>query len=128
MIVTKCHVTYEFQSTHPVRGATQRPDVPPEKRLISIHAPREGCDRMNACCTSTKLFQSTHPVRGATGWASPTNKRIWNFNPRTPGGVRQDASINALRLTISIHAPREGCDGGQRHQANIRRYFNPRTP
>ena len=35
-----------------------------------------------------------------------------DFNPRTPRGVRlldsRDAALNAI---ISIHAPREGCDG-----------------
>ena len=35
---------YVFQSTHPVRGAT-RPAAPILRAgLISIHAPREGCD------------------------------------------------------------------------------------
>ena len=52
---------------------------------ISIHAPREGCDCVIHPSLSYDLrFQSTHPVRGATaaGWepaAMPSN-----FNPRTP--------------------------------------------
>ena len=34
----------EFQSTHPVRGATAGPVRVDRVGQISIHAPREGCD------------------------------------------------------------------------------------
>ena len=100
-----------FQSTHPVRGATIPPhglgagdDIsihapregcdrlrPPARGglAISIHAPREGCDgRIDGETMGAFLFQSTHPVRGATGDG---------LEVRLLGG-------------ISIHAPREGCD------------------
>ena len=33
-----------FQSTHPVRGATTKPIIYTYQYVISIHAPREGCD------------------------------------------------------------------------------------
>ena len=36
--------TLEFQSTHPVRGATGGVVELLERNRISIHAPREGCD------------------------------------------------------------------------------------
>ena len=36
-----------FQSTHPVRGATCVPVGGTVLALVSIHAPREGCDRGN---------------------------------------------------------------------------------
>ena len=75
--------------------------------LISIHAPREGCDISLVLVRSAKLvFQSTHPVRGATH-------------------TRRD---DQHRQVISIHAPREGCDSGRGHTALIFRDFNPRTP
>ena len=35
-----------FQSTHPVRGATKWRDKHMYNGIISIHAPREGCDRL----------------------------------------------------------------------------------
>ena len=79
----------EFQSTHPVRGATSCVSI-----LLSIFF----------------LFQSTHPVRGATVYAlgqwgitgisihapragcddnaGPGSDLTSNFNPRTPCGVR----------------------------------------
>ena len=35
--------------------------------VVSIHAPREGCDVSDALERSLRnAFQSTHPVRGAT--------------------------------------------------------------
>ncbi len=40
-------VANEFQSTHPVRGATLIFWTMSRDTCISIHAPREGCDREN---------------------------------------------------------------------------------
>ena len=96
---------------------------------VSIHAPREGCD----CPTSLR--------------SSPTSC----FNSRTPGGVRHQLPLWSawhggfqfthpgrgatlerpsplVLYSVSIHAPREGCDwrlAGYRY-ANI--CFNSRTP
>ena len=36
-------------------------------------------------------FQSTHPSRGATLLTSLSGPQAWNFNPRTPHGVRRRA-------------------------------------
>ena len=80
----------EFQSTHPLRGATEI--VPGDLAVgdISIHAPLAGCDpdmsekasqeinfnprtpcgvRQKFCIIIilVNIFQSTHPLRGATG-------------------------------------------------------------
>ena len=74
-----------------------------------------------------------------------------HFNPRTPRGVRPGNVIMACLLhlfqsthpawgatssldivcpnaTISIHAPRVGCDLRQISPQRVRRDFNPRTP
>ena len=96
-----------FQSTHPARGATTPSTAVSRPRVISIHAPREGCDATPSQHPAAQSgFQSTHPARGAT--------------PHRPGGTAQPL--------ISIHAPREGCDFFLTdilfHQNN----FNPRTP
>ena len=77
-----------FQSTHPVRGATENVDIATKCGRISIHAPREGCDGITTNSRNSMTFQSTHPVRGAT------------CNSMYPSILRD----------ISIHAPREGCD------------------
>mgnify|MGYP004441631819 CR=1 FL=1 len=56
----------QFQSTHPVRGATAGLGGYQANQLISIHAPREGCDNAQQAERTFIEFQSTHPVRGAT--------------------------------------------------------------
>ena len=97
--------------------------------MISIHAPREGCD-VNAFHAAgaalnfnprtprgvrllstmfmmrDSLFQSTHPARGATA---------------SPHGLHPNHRI-------SIHAPREGCDTLPHTIFLSPGNFNPRTP
>ena len=78
-----------FQFTHPGRGATGRYTKLSDDRVVSIHAPREGCDAwcslLSNCYTK---FQFTHPGRGAT----------------------IISNVTATTFNVSIHAPREGCD------------------
>ena len=63
----------KFQSTHPARGATCGVDGAwPACPVISIHAPREGCD---------KGYEIGRFV-------------YWDFNPRTPRGVRPKVCIS----------------------------------
>ena len=82
-------IALRFQSTHPLRGATQIVCVYCGATDISIHAPLAGCDELPAktdgaridfnprtpCgvrqartspCRCRPSFQSTHPLRGAT--------------------------------------------------------------
>ena len=81
--------TLRFQFTHPGRGATLRGASDRYEQLVSIHAPREGCDSIVL----------------DIAW------RYSGFNSRTPGGVRLSTrSIRAMFAVVSIHAPREGCD------------------
>ena len=75
--------------------------------IISIHAPRAGCDEHYA----------QKPACAA------------NFNPRTPCGVRHRRREEACRYgRISIHAPRAGCDLSQPSSCQPNSDFNPRTP
>ena len=52
------------------------------------------------------------------------------FNPRTPRGVRRGLCAVCPSVgAISIHAPREGCDGNAGRRPGFAcLYFNPRTP
>ena len=123
-----------FQSTHPARGATvliARPGIHP---LISIHAPREGCDRRSGrrfpcrrnfnprtprgvrhraigAWQAELEFQSTHPARGATPSkiGDRGHNRISIHAPRE-GCDAQLRPQSEGHIVISIHAPREGCD------------------
>ena len=73
------HAVYNslFQFTHPVRGATKNGMSCPISKLVSIHAPRAGCDiEARELDVTRPKFQFTHPVRGATN--NPFNIR---YNP-----------------------------------------------
>ena len=153
-----------FQSTHPARGATWAGCGGSGSPTISIHAPREGCDRTavfisqsppisihaprEGCDIScgyaaalSRPFQSTHPARGATYFLISMVYSVPNFNPRTPRGVRRFRTLQRIEhrifqsthpargatcycfrqcshCAISIHAPREGCDGSELAQVH----------
>ena len=65
-----------------------------EGQLISIHAPREGCDSsFPSTLFMLRIFQSTHPARGATAQRSPRKWPRPYFNPRTPRGVRRPHKV-----------------------------------
>ena len=128
-IKANCGGDVQFQSTHPLRGATRRdravaavapyfnPRTPcgvrrrlnsrrKEKSYISIHAPLAGCDVKARLHIRHGVFQSTHPLRGATAAMTRSRRGCCYFNPRTPCGVRL------------VH-----CNGAGEHH-----HFNPRTP
>ena len=106
---TCCEV---FQSTHPVRGATSGwTTCLITRAVISIHAPREGCDRRPAGLANRQpTFQSTHPVRGATMPAKPHQSRIVISIHAPREGCDCIRNTPVRYCPISIHAPREGCD------------------
>ena len=122
----------EFQSTHPARGATDggtcrhtpdrcyfNPRTPRGVRpiadymgiptgVISIHAPREGCDAEQPELMAAIKISIHAPREGCDSlFGISRNLRNIHFNPRTPRGVR-----------------RVPCFGA----ANPLDYFNPRTP
>ena len=102
------NVTFcEFQFTHPGRGATKPNNHREQLHHVSIHAPREGCDR-----------------RGRD-----LRRPLYSFNSRTPGGVRLPSHYTQLiTAAVSIHAPREGCDRQACAEKALRESFNSRTP
>ena len=104
-----------------------------DKILISIHAPREGCDSTTHGSPPTGLDFNPRTPRGVRLLLGLSLTRPQNFNPRTPRGVRPNRlplcsacrhfnprTPRGVRRTrspsrqtgtaISIHAPREGCD------------------
>ena len=124
----------------PREGCDSSPSSVDRWNEISIHAPREGCDR--PCCTSETgrryfnprtprgvrrryfpspsaegRFQSTHPARGATPACPVEAQGVESFQSTHParGATICHWSTDNLDITISIHAPREGCDSPQMH-------------
>ena len=76
----------KFQFTHPGRGATGNEQDHLQDRRVSIHAPREGCDRT----THLHLillhgFQFTHPGRGATSTTFLASSMLSEFQFTHPG-------------------------------------------
>ena len=101
----------EFQSAHPVRGATAVPAWWQLHTAISIHAPRAGCDtRTMVTGAENKDFNPRTPC-GVRRWIRLLLPGTTNFNPRAPCGARLDRPvIFGIRRPISIHAPRVGRD------------------
>ena len=101
-----------FQSTHPARGATHFYRDPAVRQIISIHAPREGCDAGHPHADEGEfLYFNPRTPRGVRRSTVPPPLLYSNFNPRTPRGVRRAFDRGRFRAGgISIHAPREGCD------------------
>ena len=164
-----------FQFTHPGRGATgqstpcrqnepsfnsrtpggvrhARTESLPGETLVSIHAPREGCDEVIIHLLISKETVSIHaPREGCDGQWRRACTALSSFNSRTPGGVRlyslapcdvryrfqfthpgrgaTSANAAALqRMRVSIHAPREGCDRLGEIFCTEEFSFNSRTP
>ena len=111
---------YEFQLTHPTRGATIRICTCPQptfhfnshtphgvrpvvrKFLYTIGKfqlthPTRGATGSRNKKSFCKRFQLTHPTRGATGQKRKSERAEADFNSHTPHGVRQEI---ALQLTI----------------------------
>ena len=98
----------KFQSTRPVRGATQLHRALADYVDISIHAPRAGRDRRSASSSMTASSISIHAPRAG--------------RDRDNGRRRKDGAA------ISIHAPRAGRDAALIGWGVYIRNFNPRAP
>ncbi len=120
--------------------------------IVSIHAPRAGCDAFNTryhisyasfnprtpggvrpsiwvVRCSINEFQSTHPGRGATPEVSPVGATIDAFQSTHPGrGATAPRPRPTISPSVSIHAPRAGCDKIKKRRHHTTNCFNPRTP
>ena len=105
-----------FQSTHPARGATKGLlNVARKAHHFNPRTPR-GVRLPYHPDHQRRLwrFQSTHPARGAThrGWRCQRRRTISIHAPRE--GCDLQLVRVVLERGISIHAPREGCDDSRR--------------
>ena len=79
---------------------------------VSIHAPRAGCDASaDNDISRAFVFQFTHPVRGATSVHLLT-LALGGVSIHAPraGCDTAERLIAILVTEVSIHAPRAGCD------------------
>ncbi len=100
----------EFQSTHPAWGATCRRFLPLLRTYFNPRTPH-GVRLQEKVKNSTQYrFQSTHPAWGATllDWRQYLRVPISIHAPRMGCDLR--LRCNPRPGLISIHAPRMGCD------------------
>ena len=121
--------TKRFQFTHPVRGATRLTEIRLIFAVVSIHAPRAGCDPLTLSFDVVKVeFQFTHPVRGATS-ASVMRPVTCLFQFTHPvRGATIEIGFPGTSWPVSIHAPRAGCDNYDHPNPPPNHRFNSRTP
>ena len=102
----------QFQSTHPLRGATVSDLSTRVTTLISIHAPLAGCDEGYTVIPPEGVISIHAPLAGCDpACARKPSSGCSYFNPRTPCGVRRETLWESgLTQRISIHAPLAGCD------------------
>jgi len=79
-----------FQSTHPMRGATNLKDLPYFVVYISIHAPHAGCDVSVPLPPPALAYFNPRTPCGVRHLYLHACKRLPYFNPRTPCGVRRE--------------------------------------
>ncbi len=118
-----------FQFTHPVRGATMANLI--ENREETRFNSRTPCGVrlvLRRRCLVALLFQFTHPVRGATSRHNQLTIRISVSIHAPRAGC--DFVLTKLMsvMVVSIHAPRAGCDGSFFYGFIQRWSFNSRTP
>ena len=118
-----------FQSTRPVWGATASHLTRRSSRRISIHAPRVGRDRLraqkNLCCGH---FNPRAPC-GARRRARLKNRLRHLFQSTRPvWGATAIRGARARAEAISIHAPRVGRDDVFLDYERQAHHFNPRAP
>ena len=99
-------------------------------RVVSIHAPRVGCDgELPRRASNINRFNSRTP-RGVRPRRCPLSARgCRRFNSRTPRGVRLVlAPLNLIGYDVSIHAPRVGCDCVQIYLTRPGEYVSIHAP
>ena len=101
----------EFQSTRPMRGATCLPAV--RTFLLSSFNPRAPCGARRCALRGSLLgggFQSTRPMRGATADPRPAHQ-LTDVSIHAPHAGRDTATGgNVETMAVSIHAPHAGRD------------------
>ena len=123
-------IMLEFQSTLPVRGATEADGAFLRDILISIHAPREGSDALQRSRLCGQLVISIHAPREGSDRALAAKKLGMEISIHAPREGSDQARIAFIlgAIHISIHAPREGSDVVGSGVRAVNGHFNPRSP
>ena len=119
-----------FQSTLPLRGATNAPtEAPPTASTFQSTLPLRGATRRHHRSRLRRKHFNPHSPCGErpSAWRiSPAN---CNFNPHSPCGERLlNIDMMVIGSLISIHTPLAGSDENIRETGNNRKDFNPHSP
>ena len=118
-----------FQFTHSGRGATRCKRCRQCLYAVSIHAPREGCDRRTIRERDRRLGFNSRTPGGVRHTSETLTTTRTSFNSRTPGGVR----LTLIRCNYyATYCFNSRTPGGVRLYRRVRRAqrqcFNSRTP
>ena len=118
-----------FQSTPPIRGATQLVSVCRKCHEISIHAPHTGGDFAASFTASPKTNFNPRPPYGGRPDQHGVHGGARAFQSTPPiRGATAVLKYVAAWKAISIHAPHTGGDTVQLYSTWRTPYFNPRPP
>ena len=118
-----------FQFTHPGRGATIRLVAVLPRLCVSIHAPREGCDKKPVGTPPNKAVSIHAPREGCDYKASRETHQQSRFNSRTPGGVRHTMVwMSLVDVVFQFTHPGRGATVGAGGVVGLPSRFNSRTP
>ena len=101
-------VCFGFQSTRPLRGATDHSVtiIGAEEYEFQSTRPLRGATNAVAMVITALPFQSTRPLRGATMRLNSLRSLRYHFNPRAPYGARRQRSISSLSKIIRFQSTR----------------------
>ena len=101
----------EFQFTHPGRGATFVLVLSVPASVVSIHAPREGCDCFAPVPKLGNNVSIHAPREGCDRCIVPVCYIIAVVSIHAPREGCDTSGLTIIHtVNVSIHAPREGCD------------------
>ena len=121
----------EFQSTRPARGATSPAFLAMQKPRISIHAPREGRDKVMPRPTTESEISIHAPREGRDRGRATAAPDLRYFNPRAPRGARRLLRLDlpARKKFQSTRPARGATDLTSVIRCRERWWhFNPRAP
>ena len=125
----RCRIKARFQSTLPLRGATETAHLRITEHHISIHTPLAGSDSLlRGVSIICAIFQSTLPLRGATINAAICGAAVL-FQSTLPlrGATLVLASRTAdfvFQSTLPLRGATQARDSDRHGSA----YFNPHSP
>ncbi|MBF1689291.1 MAG: hypothetical protein HXO83_13895, partial [Selenomonas sp.] len=89
----------QFQSTRPVRGATEHKELCSSAATVSIHAPRVGRDGTRNGCAARDDVSIHAPRVGRDVLPSVPPRPVRRFNSRAPCGARLCAASSSFAFS-----------------------------